>query len=106
MSVRERNGRIQIDFYYRSVRCRETIPLKYTKANKRYANNLLATIKHEIAINTFEYRKYFPNSKTHSAMCVFQRSRHLIPRDGGTLFQSNAYSDDAGHLIQSKPDTL
>jgi len=68
MSVRARKNSIQIDFYYRSVRCRETIPLKPTKANMRYANNLFATIKHEIAINTFEYRKHFPNSKSHSAM--------------------------------------
>jgi len=68
MSVRARKNSIQIDFYYRSVRCRETIPMQPTKANLRYADNLLATIKHEIAINAFEYRRYFPNSKSHSAM--------------------------------------
>ncbi len=68
MSVYPRKKSIQIDFYYRAVRCRETVQMAPTKSNIRYANNLLATIKHEIATNTFEYRKHFPNSKSHSSM--------------------------------------
>ena len=68
MSVRARDKSIQIDFYFRAVRCRETVPMEPTKSNLRYAKNLLATIKHEIATNTFEYRKYFPYSKSHSSM--------------------------------------
>jgi len=68
MSIRARKESIQVDFYYRAVRCRETISMKPTKSNLRYANSLLAIIKHEIATNTFEYRKHFPYSKSHSSM--------------------------------------
>jgi len=68
MSVRSRKNSIQIDFYYRAVRCRETLKLEPTKANLRYAYNLLATIKYAIETNTFEYRKYFPNSRSRSAI--------------------------------------
>ena len=70
MSVRAKKDSIAIDFYYRRVRCRETLSLKPTKSNLRYAENLLATIRHEIAMNTFEYRKFFPNSRTRSAMIL------------------------------------
>ncbi|RLL52182.1 DUF3596 domain-containing protein [Mariprofundus sp. EBB-1] len=68
MSVRPRGKSIQIDFYYRNVRCLETLKLSPTKANIRYAENKLSIIKHEIATNSFEYRAHFPNSKTHSSM--------------------------------------
>jgi len=68
VSIRPRKDSIQIDFYYRSVRCRETLKLVPTKANLLHAKNLLATIQYEIATNNFEYRKHFPHSKTHSAM--------------------------------------
>lgn len=55
---------ITIDFYYCGVRCRETVKLSPTKLNLRYGSNLHATILHEIATNTFEFRKHFPHSKT------------------------------------------
>jgi len=58
---------ITIDFYYRGVRCRETVKLSPTKANLRYGNNLHATILHEIATNTFEFKKHFPHSTTKAA---------------------------------------
>jgi len=58
---------ITIDFYYRGIRCRETVKLSPTKLNLRYGNNLHATILHEIATNTFEFRKHFPHSKTRAA---------------------------------------
>ncbi|MDX8382875.1 MAG: tyrosine-type recombinase/integrase [Ghiorsea sp.] len=64
---RKPSGGYQIDFYYRAVRCRETVALKYSKSNDKYVGNLDATIQHEIAMNTFEYFKYFPSSKTHAA---------------------------------------
>jgi integrase len=54
---------IQIDFRYKGVRCRERISLAPTPANLKYAKRLKATIDHEIATNTFDYAKHFPESR-------------------------------------------
>lgn len=54
---------IQIDFRYKGVRCRERLSLAPTPANLKYAKRLKVTIDHEIAVNTFDYAKHFPESK-------------------------------------------
>jgi integrase len=54
---------ILIDFYYRGVRCKERLKLPPTIANTKFAMNLKAQIQVEIARGTFDYGKYFPNSK-------------------------------------------
>ncbi|MGL4750982.1 MAG: Arm DNA-binding domain-containing protein [Aeromonadaceae bacterium] len=56
--------KLRINFTYKGVRCREVLDLPITKANVKFAANKLATIKHEIAINTFNYASHFPNSGT------------------------------------------
>lgn len=53
---------IQIDFRYKGVRCRERLSLAPTPANLKYAKRLKATIEHEIATQTFDYAKHFPDS--------------------------------------------
>jgi integrase len=53
---------IEIDFYYRGVRCRESIKLKPTPKNLNYAAKLKARVEHEIAKNEFDYAKHFPGS--------------------------------------------
>lgn len=63
LDVKVRGNNLQIDFYYLGKRCRESLKLEPTKANKLYAKGLKATIKHEMAIGTFQYSKHFPNSK-------------------------------------------
>jgi len=55
-------GSITVDFYYRSVRCRERLKLPPTAANLKFAANLKAQIEAEIARGTFEYAQHFPNS--------------------------------------------
>lgn len=54
---------ITIDFYYRGVRCRERLKLVPTAANQKFAANLRAQIQAEIARGTFDYAKFFPDSK-------------------------------------------
>ena len=54
---------IVIDFYYRSVRCREQLKLPPTSANRKFAANLRAEIQVAIARGTFDYARYFPNSR-------------------------------------------
>lgn len=53
---------IEIDFYYKGVRCRERIALEPTPANLKAAAKLKARIDHEIAHNEFDYAKHFPKS--------------------------------------------
>ncbi|MBX9597146.1 MAG: site-specific integrase [Burkholderiales bacterium] len=61
--IRERNGRIEIDFYYGGVRCRETLLLEPNPKNLKYAAQLRAAILFEISLNKFDYATYFPSSQ-------------------------------------------
>ncbi|MCO1452397.1 Arm DNA-binding domain-containing protein [Legionella pneumophila] len=54
---------IRIIFSYRGVQCRETLKLEPTKANIKYAERLRGEIINAIALGTFNYADYFPNSK-------------------------------------------
>lgn len=60
--IRPRHNSIQIDFYYQGLRCRETLSIEPTKKNLKFAEQMKAAIKHEIALGTFDYAKHFPNS--------------------------------------------
>ena len=71
--VRPRGKGIQIDFYYRGVRCVETLRMPPTPANLKFAVQKRAAIQHEIAMNTFDYAKHFPNSRK-VARLGFQRA--------------------------------
>lgn len=61
-SVNVRSGRLQLDFRYRGIRCREQTSLTDTEANRRRVRKLLEKIDAEILLGTFEYGTYFPNS--------------------------------------------
>src|SRR5262249_7721533 len=54
---------IEIDFYYKHVRCRERLKLKPTPQNLNFAAKLKARIEHEINTGEFDYRKHFPDSR-------------------------------------------
>jgi integrase len=55
---------IRISFYYKSVRCLESLRgVKVTKANIKFTDNKRRAILHEIATNKFDYRQHFPDSK-------------------------------------------
>lgn len=54
---------LRIDFYYRGVRCRETLKIEATASNIKYANRLRGEIINAIERDTFCYSDYFPNSK-------------------------------------------
>ena|ERR1041385_1851221 len=53
---------IEIDFYYRGVRCKERVKLPPTPRNIKYCEKWKATIEHEIAKGEFNYRNHFPES--------------------------------------------
>ncbi len=57
--VRERNGKIVIDFYYQRIRQRKTLNLEATPKNLKYAARLRAAILFDIKNETYEPDKYF-----------------------------------------------
>ena len=63
VGVRPRGNSIMIDFMYNGQRCRETLALPPTKPNMQHAYRMRESILFEIATNTFNYAKHFPNSK-------------------------------------------
>lgn len=54
---------LRVSFTYQYIRCRESLGLRATKQNIKYAAGKLAAIKHEIAIGSFNYSEHFPRSK-------------------------------------------
>lgn len=63
--VREtgKGPRVEIDFRYRGVRCRERLNFELTPGNWRYAARLRAEVLNAIERGTFKYGDYFPDSK-------------------------------------------
>lgn len=55
---------LRVSFQYCGKRCRESLGLHPTKANIKFAENKLASIKYEIKIGAFSYAAHFPNSSS------------------------------------------
>jgi integrase len=60
--VRPDTGALALDFYYRSVRCREQTALRDTPDNRKRVQALANRIQREIERGTFDYTAHFPNS--------------------------------------------
>src|SRR5262245_2490752 len=85
---------IEIDFYYRGVRCRERLKISPTPANRRYAANLKTEIQSRIARGTFNYAEFFPDSR---------RARILSKRPGDIVSLRDAlrrYVDSSEKSLQ------
>ncbi|HHX7303681.1 TPA: tyrosine-type recombinase/integrase [Legionella anisa] len=54
---------LRISFYYKGVRCFETLKIEATAANIKYAERLRGEILNAIERGCFSYPDYFPNSK-------------------------------------------
>jgi len=64
-SIRARsdNNLLFFDFRYKGARCREQTTLIDNKPNRAKMEKVLKKIEEDMANGTFEYRKYFPESK-------------------------------------------
>lgn len=60
-------GNLFIDFRYLGKRCREYTALADTPANRKKLERIAERIEADIQLGTFEYVRYFPNSKRASA---------------------------------------
>ncbi len=63
IQVRKRTNCLIIDFYYHGERYREQTALEDNAANRKKVQKLLDRIESDIAVGTFDYRRYFPSSK-------------------------------------------
>ena len=61
--VRPESGNLYFDLHHRGVRCKEYTTLRDTVANRKKMAVVLDKIESEISLGTFEYARYFPNSK-------------------------------------------
>jgi integrase len=61
-SIRTRNGKLFMDFYYTGVRCREQTDLDDSVLNRRKLERLLNAITQDINLGIFVYRDVFPHS--------------------------------------------
>lgn len=67
-----------VTFTYKGVLCRE--PLSKMEANARgikYAERLLGEIQNQISSGTYDYSKYFPNSKKLQFFGVVRKSKNI-----------------------------
>ncbi|EDC5554763.1 DUF3596 domain-containing protein [Salmonella enterica] len=67
-----------ITFTYKGVLCRE--PISRMEANARgvkYAERLLGEIQNQIVSGTFEYAKYFPNSKKLELFGIVKKTKNI-----------------------------
>lgn len=62
-SINSRNNKLYIDFRYFGKRCREQTLLVDNKANRKRLENFVTKLEAELSLGSFEYGKYFPNSK-------------------------------------------
>ncbi|WP_419616932.1 Arm DNA-binding domain-containing protein [Thiolapillus sp.] len=61
--VRKETGNLFMNFRYQGRRCREQSTLSDTKTNRKKLQRIVDKVEREIEAGTFEYSKYFPNSK-------------------------------------------
>lgn len=74
-TINVRSGHLQLDFRYRGLRCREQTRLADTPANRRKLRTLLDRIEAEIVLNSFDYARYFPNSRRAKLIADRERMR-------------------------------
>jgi integrase len=60
--VRKETGKLQFDFFFKGMRCREQTLLEDTPENRKRLETFMAQIDREIKKGTFSYEAYFPNS--------------------------------------------
>lgn len=99
-----------ITFMYKGIQCRETIKNVNVDAKGiKYALKLKSSIEHAISIGIFEYDKYFPNSKTKTALQFSDSGTRQLLRDYMTninwdneapkLTTSHTYRKDSKYSI-------
>ena len=77
-SIRSRNKRLIVDFYYMGKRCRETTNLIDTPANRKKLESIILNMEAEIRLGIFNYAKYFPKSDKAAEMVALNDRKECI----------------------------
>lgn len=91
IQVRKRSNCLIIDFYFKSIRCREQTALTDTAANRKKVQKVLDRIEAEMTAGTFDYRRFFPGSKNADRFDATEQSATPAPAaqtSGNTLSPS------------------
>jgi len=95
--VREtKAGYLYFDFFHNGHRCKEYTELKNTPENLKLMSTAMEKIQSEIRLGTFEYSKYFPESK--NAGKIIEQEEHK-----GVLFPDYARKWYKLNKIEWKP---
>ncbi len=102
--VRKESNCLLLDFRYGNQRCREQTALEDTPANRKRLEKLLQKIEADIAAGIFDYRRYFPTSRTaakfdQSPMQDAVRSLSMTLAEGDVPIRTNANA--AGFVPQT-----
>lgn len=62
-NISVRSNKLVLEFNAQGIRCREQTKLPDTPANRKRMNVLLKVMEAEITLGSFDFSKYFPNSK-------------------------------------------
>lgn len=74
--TRSETGKLQFDFFYKGLRCREQTLLDDTPANRKRLESFMDQIDREIKQGTFDYAKYFPNSSNLKRLAQAKKPSH------------------------------
>lgn len=96
--VEIRESSIRLTFVFEGVECRERLvvggaALPPTPANIKYANRLAADVRRAVALGTFRYVDFFPNSP---------KAMKVEPNDFGTI--ADLWLDSVGQLEHATKD--
>lgn len=89
-------GYLYFDFHYQGRRCKEYTEMKDTPENRKLMDDAMRRIESEIRLGTFDYSKYFPESKL--------AGRFESPQVGGGItFEEYAHKWYKNNMISWKP---
>ncbi len=98
-SIRTRadTGLLFLDFRFQGIRCREQTALKDTATNRKRVQKVLDRIEAEIQAGTFEYSRFFPNSKNGQRLATLaSASPYQAPAHGEDNASTSSYMDVGG----------
>ena len=77
--ARPETGTLYLDFFFKGKRCREQTNLPDSTGNRKKLCKILERIEAEITLGTFDYFRYFPNSKFALRFATNPNSETALP---------------------------
>jgi len=91
--IRKETGKLLFDFFYKGLRFREQTLLDDTPANRKRMEIFMAQIDQDIRQGTFDYEKYFPDSRNLARLSQAERQKPIsavVPASDSPLLKDFA----------------